>query len=61
MQQLRGRGWVRSFELPPAPAIVGGLLQKNWIEARGAGRNLEYRITEEGMTAKKALIPPWGR
>jgi hypothetical protein len=61
MQQLRGRGWVKGFELPPASAIVGGLLQKGWVEARGAGRGLEYRITEEGMTAKRALIPPWER
>jgi hypothetical protein len=57
MQQLRGRGWVKGFELPPARALVGRLLQKRWIEGRGAGRGLEYRITEEGMRAKKARIP----
>jgi hypothetical protein len=61
MQQLRARGWVKAFELWPASATVGGLLQNGWIEARGARRGLEYRITKEGITAKNARIPPWGR
>lgn len=61
MQELRGRGWVKGLELPPASATVNGLLQKGWLEARGTGRSLEYRITEEGMTAKRALIPISGR
>jgi hypothetical protein len=37
------------------------LLQKGWIESRGAERSLEYRITEEGMNAKTAPIPRYGR
>jgi len=61
MQHLRGRGWVRGFELPSTCRIIGGLLQKGWIESRGAERSLEYRITEEGMMAKTAPIPRYGR
>ena len=57
MQQLRGRGWVRGSELPPS-SLIGALLRKGWIESRGAGRDHEYRITEQGMAAKTALILP---
>jgi hypothetical protein len=57
MQRLRGRGWVKAVEFPPSPRIVDALLRKGWIEALGAGRDLAFRITEEGMAAKTALIP----
>src|SRR6185437_286528 len=57
MQQLRGRGWVKAFELPPSTRSVDGLLRKGWIEVQGEGRGRVYRITEEGMRAKTALIP----
>jgi len=59
MQQLRGRGWVKGFVLPPASGLVVKLLHKGWIEGRGAGRELEYRLTDEGMAAKTAPIPPY--
>jgi hypothetical protein len=60
MQQLRGRGWVKGSELPPS-VLIARLLQRGWIEGRGTGRELEYRITEEGMAAKSAPIPDYGR
>jgi hypothetical protein len=56
MQQLRDRGWVKGLALPPAPRIVGGLLEKGWIEERGVGKDLEYRITADGIAAKKAPV-----
>ena len=57
MQQLRERGWVNTIELPDAVVTLGNLLEKRWIEKRGTGRNLSYRITDEGMAAKTALVP----
>jgi hypothetical protein len=57
MQRLRGRNWVKAFELPDGQIVLRHLLDKRWIESQGAGRELSFRITEEGMTAKKALIP----
>jgi hypothetical protein len=59
MQQLRGRGWVKASEFPPSTRLIGTLLQKGWIEAQGANKDLTYRITEEGMRAKTALIPKY--
>jgi predicted transcriptional regulator len=41
MQRLRGRGWVKARELP---------------ESQGTGRDIAYRLTEEGMAAKKAPV-----
>ena len=32
------------------------LLKKIWIERRGAASETYYRITEKGLTAKKALL-----
>ena len=60
MQRLRGRGWVKGAELPPS-SLIGALLKKGWIESRAAGRDLEYRITEQGMAAKTALIVSYRR
>jgi hypothetical protein len=57
MQQLRGRDWVKAFEFPESWRTIGHLLDKRWIESRGAGRELSFRITEEGLAAKKAPVP----
>jgi hypothetical protein len=56
MQQLRGRGWVSAIELPENPITLQRLFEKSWIESQGKGRDLAYRITEEGMAAKKAPV-----
>ena len=57
MQRLRGRSWVKAFELPEAQIILKHLLEKRWIESQGAGKDLSFRITETGLDAKKAPIP----
>jgi hypothetical protein len=58
MQRLRGRGWVNATELPdhgitlktPAGKAVG-------VETQRLGRDVAYRITDEGIAAKTAMIP----
>jgi hypothetical protein len=57
MQQLRGRGWVNAIQLPNAVVILRKLLEKRWIEKQGTGGSVSYRLTEEGMAAKTALVP----
>jgi hypothetical protein len=56
MQELRGGGWVKATVLPPFPRTNDGLLGKGWIEQRGAGNDLCYRITQEGLVAKTAPV-----
>ena len=56
MQQLRGRGWVEAIELPENPITLQRLLEKRWIESQGMERDIAYRITDEGMAAKKAPV-----
>jgi hypothetical protein len=56
MQELQGVGWVRATALPPNPRTIEGLLRKGWIEQRGAGNDKCYRITDEGLAAKKAPL-----
>jgi hypothetical protein len=57
MQRLRGRGWVKAAQLPDAKATLTRLLEKRWVERQGIGREATYRITEEGIGAKTAMIP----
>jgi chromosome segregation and condensation protein ScpB len=56
MQRLRGRGWVKAIELPENPVTLQRLLEKHWVESQGTGRDVAYRITEEGLVAKKAPV-----
>jgi DNA-binding transcriptional regulator PaaX len=32
------------------------LLRKGWIERRGAGNDISYRITDKGLAAKSAPV-----
>jgi DNA-binding MarR family transcriptional regulator len=58
MQRLRGAGWVKASALPSSPALVQKLLQKGWIETKsGPKTEVLYRLTEEGLEAKKLPIP----
>jgi hypothetical protein len=57
MQRLRGRGWVKASQLPDAAITLKRLLDKRWVERQGHGTDACYRITEEGIAAKTALIP----
>jgi hypothetical protein len=56
MQELRGAGWVRAIALPASPRTIEGLLNKAWIEQRGAGNDLCYRMTDKGLAAKTAPV-----
>lgn len=56
MQRLRDRGWVNAIELPDNRITLQRLLEKRWIESQGAGKDLAYRITGEGLAAKKAPV-----
>jgi len=55
MQHLRAGGWVRSSSMlvSAGPTLIASLLKKGWIEQRGAGNEICYRITESGLAAKK--------
>jgi DNA-binding PadR family transcriptional regulator len=33
------------------------LLEKRWVERQGRGADASYRISDEGIAAKTALIP----
>jgi DNA-binding PadR family transcriptional regulator len=57
MQNLRGAGWVKASALPSSPVILSSMLEKGWIEQRGEGRDLCYRITDHGLAAKTRQIP----
>jgi hypothetical protein len=57
MQLLRGRGWVKATLLPDVGVTRKRLLEKQWIERRGVGSDLSYRISDQGMEAKMAVIP----
>ena len=56
MQELRDVGWVRAIALPSSPRTIGGLLNKGWIEQRGTGNDMSYRITDKGLAAKTAPV-----
>jgi hypothetical protein len=56
MQELRGAGWVRAIALPASPRTIEVLLRKGWIERRGAGNDISYRITDKGLAAKSAPV-----
>jgi hypothetical protein len=57
MQHLRGGGWVKASVAPAGAKLIENLLAKGWIERRGLGNELSYRITDEGLAAKKAQVP----
>ena len=38
------------------PTFVSDLLEKGWIEHRGAASEISYRITEKGSAAKKTSM-----
>jgi len=56
MQRLRGAGWIKAFLIPDSPKTLQRLLAKGWIESQGTGTELAYRMTEQGLAAKKAPI-----
>jgi DNA-binding PadR family transcriptional regulator len=59
MQYLRARGWINAGTLPSSPKTIKNLLKKGWIERRHGDPmdEVHYRITENGLAAKKASVP----
>jgi hypothetical protein len=47
----------KRVELSSAPTTAKHLLERNWIEREGTGMDTMFRLTEEGLAAKKAPIP----
>jgi hypothetical protein len=56
MQHLRAGGWLKAATLPSGPKLIESLFNKGWIERRGTGKDLAYRITDKGLAAKKAPV-----
>jgi hypothetical protein len=57
MQHLRGGGWVKASAAPAGEQLIKNPLAKGWIERRGLGSELSYRLTDEGLAAKKMPVP----
>jgi predicted transcriptional regulator len=47
---------VKATALPSSPKIIEGLRGKGWIEQRGDGNDLCYRITDKGLAVKMAPL-----
>ena len=56
MQWLRGAGWVKSTALPDSPRTIVNLLRKGWIERAQTAAGTAYRLTAEGLQAKKTRL-----
>jgi hypothetical protein len=61
MEYLRGTGWVKATMLPPSRLFVS-LQKKGWIEQQlqGPKNEIFYRMTDVGLEALKAPVPPAG-
>jgi hypothetical protein len=57
MQRVIDRGWIKDVELPQGSQTVKGMVQKGWLKSEAEGWGFIYRITEEGIAAKRALVP----
>ncbi|MDB5608421.1 MAG: hypothetical protein JWP25_5321 [Bradyrhizobium sp.] len=56
MQNLRAGGWVKANVAPAGAKLIERLLGKGWIERRGTGNDIYYRITDNGLAAKMAPV-----
>jgi hypothetical protein len=57
MQYLRSGSWVSVTALPDSPNTKAKVVKFGWVEQRGRGPDVCYRITETGLAALKAPIP----
>jgi hypothetical protein len=57
MQRLRGRSWVKAFELPDAQKILKHLLEKRWIESQGAGKDLSFQDHRSAIGCEESTDP----
>jgi hypothetical protein len=56
MQHLEGSGWVKAFTIRSSPKVVEKLLTKGWIEKNLIEGRLRYRVTDQGLAAKKMRV-----
>jgi hypothetical protein len=56
MQHLEGSGWVKASTMRPSPRVVEKLLTKSWIEQNLIEGQLCYRVTDQGLAAKKMQV-----
>jgi len=56
LQRLRDAGWVKASKILATPALIEKLVIKGWIERSIVDGQVCYRITEEGLAAKKMPI-----
>ena len=57
MQYLRSGNWVSITALPDSPSTKSKVVEFGWVEQRGRGPEVCYRITENGLEALKAPMP----
>ena len=57
MQYLRSGNWVSVSALPDGPSTKAKVVEFGWVERRGHGPEVCYRITESGLEALRAPIP----
>jgi hypothetical protein len=56
LQRLRDAGWVKASKILATPSFIEKLVAKGWIETSIIDGHLCYRITDQGLAAKKMPI-----
>jgi len=56
LQVLRDAGWVNASKINSTSAFIEKLIAKGWIERRTVEGKLCYRITDQGLDAKKRPV-----
>jgi len=56
LQRLRDAGWVKASKILATPPFIEKLVAKGWIERSIVDGHLCYRITDQGLAAKKMPI-----
>jgi hypothetical protein len=56
MQHLEGSGSVKAFTVRSGTKGIENLLTKGWIEMSLIEGRLCYRVTDQGLTAKKMRV-----
>ena len=56
LQRLRGTGWVKASKILATPSFIEKLVAKDWMERSIIDGHLCYRITDQGLAAKKMPI-----
>jgi len=56
LQRLRDVGWVKASKILATTSFIEKLVAKGWIERSIIDGHLCYRITDQGLAAKKMPI-----